>query len=155
MLVAMIIVLVICIVGAISLDLAGSDERLSANHRERVGLFATADAGVQHARAILMHQSPDPLPDEGEHFIDEGAGLAWYEGHALPMPLGSYEVDAVYAKCGAPPPGYSLEAGNRSFRSDYWVMESRATLEGARLSSAEARVTHGYRKVVSQTCITR
>ncbi len=155
MLAALVIVLIICIVGAISLDLAGRDQGLATNHLQRTALFATADAGVQHARATLMHEAPDPLPDEGELFIDGTTAAAWYEGHALPMPLGSYEVAATYAKCGAPPPGYSTEAGNRSFRSDYWIMESRATMAEATSSVAEARVTHVLSKVVSQSCITR
>ena len=42
-----------------------------------------------------------------------------------------YQVDATYHRCGNPPPGYSTEQGRNGFRSDYWEMESVATLTSA------------------------
>ena len=40
---------------------------------------------------------------------------------------GTYQVEAIYLKCAAPPPGYSAEIGRQGFRSDFWNLQSAGT----------------------------
>jgi len=162
MLVALILIAIITIIGATSLSIAGVDQRVAAYTRRHVAVADAADAGTQHARYDLMFETPS---DEGWDVADTGA-VPWveelesesvFEGETLDLPLGTYTVDATFAKCAAPPPGYSTEEGNDSFRSDYWNMSSHAWFEDnsgsdSQLNASEARATAVVRKVMRGSC---
>ncbi len=162
MLVALILIAIITIIGATSLSIAGVDQRVAAYTRRHVAVADAADAGTQHARYDLMFETPE---DEGWDiedtaavaWVEEAESEDWFEGETMDLPLGTYDVDATFAKCAAPPPGYSTEEGNDSFRSDYWEMSAHGWFEDssgsdAQLNASEARATAVVRKVMRGSC---
>lgn len=162
MLVALILLAVIAIIGATSLSIAGTDTRVATHNRRHMIVMNAADAGTEHARWELATRNPAnegwDTGDTGASFIDETVGEGVFEGNIFPMNQGNYVVDAVFQKCGNPPPGYSTEAGNTSFRSDYWDMESTAVFNDASyaaLNPTRATVVATLRKVNSGDCKVR
>lgn len=162
MLVALILIAIITIIGATSLSIAGVDQRVANYTRRHAAITDAADAGGEHARMQLMFEVP---ANEGwdtaeQVFVEEADAQSWFEGDVVSMPLGNYEVAASFAKCGQPPPGYSTEEGQASFRADYWEMDSHSWFEsmdssGAQSNPSEARVATMVRKVMRGTCTER
>ena len=81
-------------------------------------------------------------------FITKATGEADFGGVAYKTAsgvhnLGVYVVDAVYLRCGNPPPGYSTEQGRNGFRSDYWEMESIATMTDTSLLEYQCFESNG------------
>lgn len=160
MLVALILIAIITIIGATSLSIAGVDQRVAAYTRRHVAVNDAADAGTQHARYNLMFDTPDNEGwDTGAPitWVEEAESETWFEGEAMEVPLGTYDVTASFAKCGSPPRGYSTEEGADSFRSDYWEMNSHSWFEDnsgsdGQLNSSEARAMATLRKVMRGSC---
>jgi hypothetical protein len=162
MLAALMLIAVISIIGATSLDIAGVDQRVAAFSRRHVAAVNAADAGAWHARYQLMHEVP---ADEGwdtgsgaEAFVTEADAETWYAGTDFPGNLGTYEVRAAYLRCAPPPAGYSTEAGS-GWRSDYWEMTSRGRFvdagSGEQTSPVESTVLMTVRKVMRGPCKVR
>lgn len=158
MLVALILLALLTIIGATSLDIAGIDARVATHARRHMMLMNAADAGIWHARMQLMSEDP---PDEGWdtaatfRFVDAATANDMFDGVVFPMNLGTYDVDHDYAKCSNPPPGYSTEVSQTGFHSDYWTMTAHAWFEDASanpMNSADASVMSTLRKVKQGTC---
>ena len=160
MLVALILIAIITIVGATSLSVAGVDQRIASYTRRHAAVMDAADAGTQHARMQLMYEQPENEGwdvDNPQVFVEESESESMFEGEAMEIPLGTYDVSAAFAKCSLPPAGYSTEQGHTYFRSDYWEMESHSWFENsssadAPLNPSESRVTALLRKVKRGSC---
>jgi hypothetical protein len=159
MLVALVLMAILTIVGATSLQVAGVDQRVATHNMRHMMVVNAADAGAQHARFQLENE--DPLnegwdtADTGNLFVLKTEAETTFEGIAFPTNQGVYQVDAVFQKCGNPPPGYSTELGNQGYRSDYWNMEAVATFEDAALAAVnpmQATVVTTLRKVKKDPC---
>ena len=164
MLVALILLAVLTVEGATSLSVAGVDQRIAYHNQRHVIMSHTAHAGTQHARSQLSLQDPasenidsaDTAPDS--NFISMRSGETNFEGIDFDQNLGVYWVEAIFLKCGVPPPGYSAEQGNQAYRSDYWNMFATAVMMSdngtnfTRLNEAEASVVSTLREVVRGTC---
>jgi hypothetical protein len=162
MLVALILIAIITIIGATSLSIAGVDQRVANYTRRHVSITNAADAGSEHARMQLMFEVPESegWDTAGQLFVEETDAQTWFEGDVVSMPLGNYDVDASFAKCGQPPPGYSTEEGTAAFRADYWQMDAHSWFEsiesaGDQSNPSEARVTSMVRKVMRGACTER
>ena len=162
MLVALILIAIITIIGATSLSIAGVDQRVANYTRRHAAITDAADAGGEHARMQLMFEVPanEGWDTAAQVFVEEADAQSWFEGDVVSMPLGNYEVAASFAKCGQPPPGYSTEEGQASFRADYWEMDSHSWFEsmdssGDQSNPSEARVATMVRKVMRGTCTER
>lgn len=158
MLVALILLALLAIIGATSLDIAGVDQRVATHSRRHMMLMNAADAAGQHARAQLMREDP---PNEGwdtgdpTRFVDSTESNDNFGGVVFPMNQGTYDVDAAYDKCSNPPPGYSTEVGRTSFHSDYWDMTTNSWFEDAsatQMNPTESSVMVTLRKVKQGTC---
>ncbi len=158
LLVAIILMAILTVVGATTLSLAGVDHRIALHNRKHMMIVNTADAGAQHARDELRWDQPaDEWLDSGDTgaWITAGEAEARYGGLVYPHNLGVYRVRAVYQRCGSAPPGYSTELGTSQFRSDYWRMESTASMENPSfeaVNETSARVVATMRKVVIGSC---
>ena len=159
MLIALILLAVMAIVGATSLNVAGTDMRIATHNRRHMIVMNAAVAGTQHARWTLQSENPvDEGWDTGDTadlFVTQVEGENSYAGISFPMNQGSYDVDAVYQKCGNPPPGYSTEQGNTSFHADYWNMNSTARFADVDFNATNplrAQVTEMLRVVRSGNC---
>jgi len=158
MLVALVLMAILTVIGATTLSVSGVDHRIALHNRKHVMIVNTADAGAQHARDRLRWESPT---DEG---LDSGDTGAWvtatqaeerFGGLAYPHNLGVYRVRATYQRCGSAPAGYSTELGGSQFHSDYWRMESTATMENPTfdaINETSATVVTTVRKVVTGPC---
>lgn len=160
MLIALILLALLAIIGATSLDIAGIDARVANHSRRHMILMNAADAGGEHARAQLMREDP---PNEGwdtgdaTRFVEATEANDNFQGNTFPMNLGTYDADAAYAKCSNPPPGYSTEVRADGFHADYWEMTTNSWFEdgtggGTRMNAADASVMVTLRKVKQGTC---
>jgi type II secretory pathway pseudopilin PulG len=163
MLVALVLIALLTVIGSTSLTIAGVDNRVATFNRRHMLVLNTADAGTQHARYQLQTITPVDegydAADTGGMFVPEIDAETLYEGASFPMNQGIYEVDAVFQKCGNPPPGYSTEDSTVGYRSDYWDMHSTATFTDSTMSStmnpARAEVVVTLRKVMRDSCKVR
>lgn len=162
MLVALILLTILAVVGATSLSVAGVDQQIALHNRKHMMMLNTADAGVAHARDALSHENPpDEWLDTGESdtaFVTETEAESDFGGITYVHNLGVYEVRAIYERSGSPPPGYSTELGNQGFHSDYWRMESTATMKDAsyqQINESSATVISILRKVVQGQAVLR
>ena len=158
MLVAMILMAVLTVIGATTLSVAGVDQRIALHNRKHMMVVNTADAGTVHARDEMRWDYPT------SEWLDSGDTGAWvtaseaearFGGLAYAHNLGVYRVYAIYQRCGSAPPGYSTEIGASQFRSDYWRLESVATMENPTfdaINETSATVVSTIRKVVLGTC---
>lgn len=158
MLVALVLIALLTIIGATSLSVAGVDQRVATHNRRHMMVLNTADAGVEHARFLLLNENPLnegwDTADTGTFFVPKSEAEEQFQGINFPVNQGVYQVDAVYQKCGNPPPGYSTEIG-RGFRSDFWDMRSRATFDDTtfqQVNPTQAVVVATLRKVMLGSC---
>lgn len=161
MLIAMIIIALLAVLGATSLSIAGTDQRIALTNRRHMLVLNTASAGTEHARYTLSHENPpneglDTAPDTYPDFVSETDAEADFEGLAYTHNLGVYWVSAIYQRCGYPLPGYSTEIGRNQFRADYWAMKSEARMKDAtsydNLNETTAETVSIIRKVLLGTC---
>lgn len=142
MLVALILLALLTVLGSSTLNIAGIDQRIAYRSRQHMVVLHTASAGTEDARSTIQHTLPlsegfDQYGNEDTAvFITQATAETNFGGVAYHTAtgkhnLGVYQVDATYHRCGNPPPGYSTEQGRNGFRSDYWEMESVATLTDA------------------------
>ena len=131
-LVAMIIFLLLSIIGTSSLRIAGVDYQIAVRNRKHMLVLNTASGGNEDARDKIKTTLPE---SEGftangykdtsvDEFIQQSEAESNFEGLDYTHNLGVYYVEAVFHRCGNPPPGYSTELGRNGFRADYWEMES-------------------------------
>lgn len=160
MLVALILMAILSVIGATTLSLAGTDQRISVHNRKHMLVLNTASAGTEHARYQLEYENPpneglDSAPDTYPEFVTAEEAEADFEGLAYSHNLGVYWVSAVYQRCGYPPPGYSTEIGRNQFRADYWLMESTARMQDesyTNINETQANTASLIRKVLRGTC---
>ena len=162
MLVALILMTVLTVVGSTSLTISGVDQQIAIHNGKHMMMLNTADAGVNHARDELGRRDPvrewhdlSDADDTAEYFVGQAAAEYDFGGISYAHNLGVYEVSAVFERCGSPPPGYSTELGNQHFRSDYWRMESVATMTDgtyALVNESTATVVSIIRKAVEGPC---
>jgi hypothetical protein len=160
MLVAMLLVAVLAVIGATSLSIAGVDQRIATHNRKHMMVLNTASAGNEHGRWQLQHEDPpnegyDTGTDTWGHFVQATEADASFGGLSYAQNLGVYWVDATFQRCGNPPPGYSTEIGNTSFRSSYWMLTSTARMQDTTYTDVnESRAETGalLRKVMQGTC---
>ena len=159
MLVTVLLIALLTIIGATTLSVAGVDQRVAIQNRRHMLVVNAADAGTQHARWELRTENPVDegydTADTGAPFVAEVEAEEQFAGVAFPMNQGLYEVEARYSKCSNPPPGYSTEQGRAAFRSDFWDMQSTATIKDAAfddLNPMKATVVATLRKVVRGAC---
>lgn len=159
MFIALVLIALLMIVGATSLQVAGVDQRVATHNRRHMMVLNTADAGTVHARYQLQNELPAnegwDTADTGTHWIYRSEGETDFEGIAFPMNQGVYEVDAVFQKCSNPPPGYSTEQGRTAFHSQFWNMKSTASFQDTtytEVNPTRATVVATLRKVVRGDC---
>ncbi len=160
LLVALVVLAILTVIGATSLSLAGVDQRIAYFNQKQAVLMFTSEAGTQHARKELETRIPpneniDSAGDTWPSYLDMDDADAVFEPFEVPQNLGVYVVEAIFQKCSAPPPGYSTEVGRQGFRSDYWAMESTATMVDStftELNQAEAKSVAIVRKVMKNAC---
>lgn len=159
LLVALILMGLIGIIGASSLSLAGIDHRIAHHNQKYMMLVTTNHAGADHGRLELAEENPqgenwDSI-DSG-NFVTMSEGDGEFGGTSFDQNMGVYWVDAVFEKCGNPPPGYSTEQGNTGFRSDYWEMWSSArqmdTTMTSEMNETITTSTQTQRKIQSGPC---
>ena len=161
MLVALLVMGMIGIIGATTLSVAGIDQRIAHHNQKYMMLINTSHAGTDHGRMELMENEPEgenwDTMDTG-NFVTKDEADDEFEGTSFDQNMGVYWVDAVFEKCGNPPPGYSTEAGNAGFRSDYWEMwasaqqmEDDGTMENNKNETITTSVAT-ERKIMSGEC---
>jgi hypothetical protein len=133
MLVALLLMAIMSVIGASSLQVAGIDQRIALQNRKHIMVMNTAAAGTEHARDEMRWTEPvsegiDSNPDTYGDFVTASDGETDFGGIGYTHNLGVYWVTATFHRCGNPPPGYSTELGANKFRSDYWEMESTARM---------------------------
>lgn len=143
MLVTLMLMAILAVIGATSLQVAGIDQRIALQNRKHMLTINTAHAGTEHARDRLRFEDPpnegiDTAADTFGDFVPATAAETSFGGVAYTHNLGVYWVTATYHRCGNPPPGYSTEKGNDKFRADYWEMESTARMADTPSSEAAA-----------------
>mgnify|MGYP007046955150 CR=1 FL=1 len=162
MLVALILMALIGVIGATSLSIAGVDHRIANHNAKYMMLAVTSRGGVSHGRMELAEEDPDgenwDTVDSG-NFVTMAEADGEFGGTSFDQNMGVYWVDAVFEKCGNPPPGYSTEQGNVGYRSDYWEMwsESRQmdTSMTAHINETVTASTGTQRKVKQGPCKVR
>ncbi len=151
MLIALLMMAILAVIGATTLQVAGIDQRIAVQNRKHMMTVNTAHAGTEHARYQLMHTDPpneglDTAPDTFGDFVTALSGETNFDGLAYTHNLGVYWVTATYHRCGNPPPGYSTELGQSKFRADYWEMESTARIQTAASSASAVSVNETQSK---------
>ena len=142
MLVSLILLALLTVLGSSTLNIAGIDQRIAYRSRQHMVVLHTSSAGTEDARHTIQSTLPTSEgfdqygTEDTAVFITKAVGESEFGGLAYysltgKHNLGVYQVDAIYHRCGNPPPGYSTEQGRKGFRSDYWEMESIATLTDA------------------------
>jgi hypothetical protein len=170
MLVAMILLALLAVIGTSTMNIAGIDQRIAYRNRQHAVVVHTSHAGTEQARDLMRDKvlpssegfNQYGIEDTGL-FITKASGESDFGGVAYHTAsgvhnLGVYTVDAVYLRCGNPPPGYSTEQGRNGFRSDYWAMESIATMtETCYISTnaSKATITTMIRMVMRGGCKVR
>jgi len=174
MLVAIILMAILTVIGATSLSVAGVDQQIAYHNRKHTIMVHTAMAGTDHGRnrmeflnpngenldtAIAADTSVDPGTDTESYIVTRSLAETEYGGISFSADssqnLGVYWVEAIFIKCGVPPPGYSTEEGSRTFRSDYWNLNSTSAMLKSDFSSqnsSEGRAVSSVRKVVKGSC---
>lgn len=165
MLVALIMMAILTVLGASTLQVAGIDQRIALQNRKHMLTVNTAHAGTEHARDEMRWTEP---VDEGldtsslSDYVGATDAETSFGGVAYTHNLGVYWVSATYHRCGNPPPGYSTELGQNKFRSDYWEMESTArmaetatSLKSAAINETQATTSMLLRHVKFGTCKVR
>lgn len=162
MLVALVLLALLAVLGSSSLTIAGVDHRIAVQNRKHMMVLNTAVAGTEHARDEMRWNQPvsEGLDsgDTADDYITPSSAEGDFEGLAYAHNLGVYWVTATYHRCGNPPPGYSTEIGNSSFRSDYWEMESTARMQDttySNINETQATTSAMIRKVVQGSCKVR
>lgn len=167
MLVALLLMAILAVIGASTLQVAGIDQRIAHQNRKHVMSVNTSHAGTVHARERLMYNDPpneglDTAPDSYGDFVGATTAETSFDGLTYAHNLGVYWVTATYHRCGNPPPGYSTEKGTSKFRADYWEMASTARIQSSATSSdsasineTQAKSTSLLRKVKFGTCTIR
>lgn len=145
MLVALIMMAILTVLGASTLQVAGIDQRIALQNRKHMLTVNTAHAGTEHARDEMRWTEPvdegiDTSPDTHGDYVGATDAETSFGGVAYTHNLGVYWVTATYHRCGNPPPGYSTELGQNKFRSDYWEMEATARMAETATSAATAAV---------------
>lgn len=158
MLVALILMAILAVIGATSLSVSGVDQRIALHNRKHMMILNTADAGTVQARSKLTTNPPlrewDDSEDTGS-YITATEAETQFDGIAYTHNLGVYRVNAIYERCGNPPPGYSTELGQQHFRSDYWRMESTARMQDSsfqNINETTATVVSTIRNVTRGAC---
>jgi type II secretory pathway pseudopilin PulG len=151
MLIALLMMAILAVIGATTLQVAGIDQRIAIQNRKHMMTVNTAHAGTEHARYQLMHTDPpneglDTAGDTYGDFVTALTGETNFDGLAYTHNLGVYWVTATYHRCGNPPPGYSTELGNSKFRADYWEMEATARIQSSATSAATATMNETQSK---------
>lgn len=160
MLVALLLMAILSVIGATTLSIAGTDQRIAIHNRKHMLIMNTASAGTEHARHELIYYQPaneglDTAADTAEDFVTSEEAEDDFGGLAYTHNLGVYWVSAVYQRCGYPPPGYSTEIGRNQFRSDYWLMESTARMQDesfTNINQTQANTSSLIRRVLRGTC---
>ena len=143
MLVALLLMGIIGIIGASTLSAAGIDHRIAHHNQKYMMLITTSHAGADHARLKLTG------------WLTKSEGDNQFDGIGFDQNLGVYWVDAIFEKCGNPPPGYSTEQGNQGFHSDYWAMWAYARqVDGSGTNQNQTITTSvaTHRKLESGPC---
>ncbi|MED5373099.1 MAG: hypothetical protein VX899_18925 [Myxococcota bacterium] len=163
MLVALVLLALIGVVGTTSLKIAGADQRIAQHNAKHMMVFNTSVAGTEHARIKLSTDNPyaenvdSSAPDSGD-WVSMSSGDTKYGGTSYAQNLGVYWVEAVFERCGNPPPGYSTEQGRNGYRSDYWSMSATARMTDSTFSSinnTQATSVATIRKVMPGACKVR
>jgi hypothetical protein len=158
MLIALILMAILAVIGATSLTVSGVDQRIALHNRKHMMVMNTADAGTVQARNKLAIDPPlHEWRDTGDtgYFVSATEAEAAFQGIAYAHNLGVFRVNAIYERCGNPPPGYSTELGQQHFRSDYWRMESTARMQDASfqdINETTATVVTTIRNVTRGAC---
>ena len=160
MLIALLLLALLSVIGATSLSIAGTDQRIAVHNRKHMMVMNTAAAGTEHARYELQSANPpneglDTGPDTYDDWVTPEEAEADFGGLSYTHNLGVYWVSAVYQRCGYPPPGYSTEIGRNQFRADYWMMDSTARMQDAtytNINETQANTASLIRKVLRGTC---
>ncbi|MCB9746422.1 MAG: hypothetical protein H6741_07825 [Alphaproteobacteria bacterium] len=165
MVITLVVIAIIAVVGATTLSVAGVDHRIAAHNRKHMMIFNTSTAGVEHARSDLEAENPpaenlDSTGDSWGSFVTYSEAETDFGGSSFAQNMGVYFVEAVYERCGNPPPGYSTEQGRQAFRSDYWSMESNALMTEdlstyTPMNNTRATTVATIRKVVYGACKVR
>ncbi len=160
MLVALVLLGLIGIIGTTSLRVAGADQRIANHNRKHMLVFNTSHAGTEHARVRLATENPysenleSSAHDSGD-WVAMTAADSRFGGTSYAQNLGVYWVEAVFERCGNPPPGYSTEQGRQGFRSDYWSMSSTARMTNSSftdVNNTQATSVSTIRKVMPGAC---
>lgn len=157
MLIAMLLLAILAVVGASTLQVAGIDQRIALQNRKHMLVLNTSAAGLEHARDELSTEDPvdEGFTDTGPDFVTATEAETDFGGLTFNHNLGVYWVDAVYMRCGNPPPGYSTELGQNKFRADYWQMTSTARMQDTsyqNVNESQATTVSVVRKVKFGTC---
>lgn len=160
MLIALLLMALLSVIGATSLSIAGTDQRIAIHNRKHMMVMNTSSAGTEHARYELQSQNPvneglDTGPDTYDDWVTAEEAETDFGGLTYTHNLGVYWVTAVYQRCGYPPPGYSTEIGRNQFRADYWMMSSEARMQDAtytNINETQANTASLIRKVLHGTC---
>ena len=134
MLIALLIMAIMTVMGATTLQVAGIDQRIALQNRKHMLVVNTAHAGTVHAQDELRYYDPvneglDTAGDTADDFVSASEAEDDFAGLSYAHNLGVYWVTATYHRCGNPPAGYSTELGSNKFRSDYWEMRSTARMQ--------------------------
>ena len=150
MLVAMVLLALLAVLGTSTLNIAGIDQRIAYRNRQHAVVVHTSHAGTEDARDSMRDNVLPASEGYNEYGLEDTAifitqaaaetefgGLSYHAASGVHN-LGVYQVDATYHRCGNPPPGYSTEQGRNGFHSDYWEMESVATMTDSSYTNTNA-----------------
>ena len=172
MLVAMVLLALLAVLGTSTLNIAGIDQRIAYRNRQHSVVVHTSHAGTEQARDNMRDNvlpSSEGYTQFGvqdtalSRYISKATGETDFGGLAYHTAsgahnLGVYSVDALYHRCGNPPPGYSTELGRNGFRSDYWEMESIAMMTDTsyvNTNASKATISTMVRMVMRGGCKVR
>jgi hypothetical protein len=127
MLIALVLFGVLTTVGAMTLQMSSSDQRVAYNQQRYVQLRYGAHAAIQHARFEMLYSTPADsgwaAPATG--YASAKVTAAWRDGTEWSPLYGGlvpdYTVYYRYERCSTAAPGYSADLGARNqFKTDYW-----------------------------------
>ena len=147
MLIALVLFGVLTTVGAMTLQISSSDQRVAYNQQRYVQLRYGAIAAVQHGRFEMMYSTPIDsgwsAPATG--YASTTAVAAWRDGSDWSPLFGGlvpdYQVYYRYERCSTAAAGYSADIGARNqYKTDYWRVLGQAKMAmGDVVSTSEAR----------------
>ena len=119
MLVALIMMAILTVLGASTLQVAGIDQRIALQNRKHMLTVNTAHAGTEHARDEMRWTEPvdegiDTSPDTHGDYVGATDAETSFGGVAYTHNLGVYWVTATYHRCGNPPPATRRSWGRTS-----------------------------------------